>query len=52
MDYDKLSKPKDKQAKKDTSKPAATLSLNVYTETFNRSYLSEAEAKNAQVGHA
>ena len=34
MDHDTLQKPKDQ---KDTSKPAATLSLNVYTETFNRS---------------
>ena len=49
MDHDTLQKPKDQ---KDTSKPAATLSLNVYTETFNRSLLSEAELKNAQVGHS
>ena len=52
MDYDKLSKPKDKQAKKDTSKPAATLSLNVYTETLDPRHISCAELKDAQVGHS
>ena len=53
MDVDKLAKPKDKQTKpKDNaSKPVATLSLNVYTETFSRSHISFEELADRQVGH-
>ena len=60
MDVDKLAKPKDKlvKSKDKTTKPkdnasetVATLSLNVYTETFSRSQISTDELGGRQVGH-
>ena len=60
MDVDKLAKPKDKLAKSkdkitkpkdNASETVATLSLNVYTETFSRSQISTDELGGRQVGH-
>lgn len=49
----KLSKPKDRpsKTKKDASKKAATLSLNVFTETRIRSQILPGELMDGQVGH-